>query len=68
MNKVEELSYIKKVLVFLGIFNIGYVLVAIGDVVFKGYSDLPSYPMIIGAVMWGALFGTYLKKRKEIKK
>ncbi len=39
-----------------------YVLVAIGDTIVKGYSTLPSTPLLFGAIVIGVLIGMARKK------
>ncbi|MBI2611323.1 hypothetical protein HYW54_01080 [Candidatus Gottesmanbacteria bacterium] len=44
-----------------------YILVAIGDLIIKGYSDLPSFPFILGAILCGAMIGLYIQESRKLK-
>lgn len=65
MDKENKLKAYKKYIIFLVIVMVMYLFFAIGDVVIKGYSDLPAYGFTIPAVAIGVLIGLYLKERKS---
>lgn len=65
MENQNKLKAYRNAIIFLVVAMFMYFFFAIGDLVIKGYSNLPSYPMIIGIVAIGYLIGLYLKERKN---